>query len=72
MYGSGQRDGQADSGEVAGLLRPTPPKKMSPDDLGKFIREENLAHFKKCLAETTDETRRRILRELIAGELAKT
>jgi len=45
--------------------------KNSLDDLGKLIREQNLAHFRKCLTETTDEARRQILRELIAGELAK-
>lgn len=71
MYGSGQRRDRADRLGVAEVRRPSLLPKKSPNDLGKFIREQNLAHFKKCLTETADETRRQILRELIAGELAK-
>jgi hypothetical protein len=71
MYGSGQRRDRADNPKVAGLLRPSPSPKNASDDLARFIREQNLAHFKKCLTETTDETRRQILRELIAGQLAR-
>jgi len=44
----------------------------SADALGKFISEQNIAHFRKCLAESADEKQRRILLMLLAGELVKT
>ncbi len=42
-----------------------------PEALGKFIREQNIAHFRKCLSEAVDETQREILLKLLASELAK-
>lgn len=49
--------------------RPSPGR--SADTLGKFISEQNVAHYRKCLAETADEKQRQILLKLLAGELAK-
>jgi hypothetical protein len=42
-----------------------------PEALGKFVREQNIAHFKKCLSEAADETQRQIILKLLASELAK-
>jgi hypothetical protein len=33
----------------------------------KFVRDENLKLYRKLLAETRDEDRRRVLKQLIAG-----
>jgi hypothetical protein len=49
--------------------RPSP--NNPPEALGKFIREQNIAHFKKCLSETADETQRQVLLKLLASEMAK-
>jgi hypothetical protein len=43
----------------------------SPEALGKFIIEQNIAHYKKCLAQTFDERQRQVLQKLLADELAK-
>ena len=48
--------------------RPLP--KKSADTLGKFVSEQNIAHYRKCLAETADAKQRKILLQLLAGELA--
>ena len=40
-------------------------------DLDKFIHRENLALYKKRLAETTDEHTRQMLMKLLAEEEAK-
>jgi len=37
----------------------------------KFIHDENLALFKKRIAECKDETRREMLKKLLAEEQAK-
>lgn len=42
-----------------------------PEALGRFISEQNTAHFRKCLSETADEKQRQILLKLLANELAK-
>jgi hypothetical protein len=42
-----------------------------PEALGRFVREQNIAHFRKCLSEAADETQRQILLKLLADELAK-
>lgn len=49
---------------------PTSPN-VPPEVLGKFISEQNIAHFRKCLSETADEKQRQILLKLLANELAK-
>jgi hypothetical protein len=49
---------------------PTSPN-VRPEALGKFISEQNIAHFRKCLSETADEKQRKILLQLLADELAK-
>jgi hypothetical protein len=43
----------------------------SPEALAKFIIERNIAHYKKCLAQTSDERQRQVLQKLLADELAK-
>lgn len=43
----------------------------SPEALGKFVSEQNIAHYRKCLTETADEKRRQILLKLLADELAR-
>ena len=45
--------------------------KNSAEVLGKFISEQNIAHYRKCLAETADEKQRTILQDLLTDELAK-
>jgi hypothetical protein len=37
----------------------------------KFIHRQNLEHYRKLLAETTDEVKRQTLRKLLAEEEAK-
>ncbi|MGP0088764.1 MAG: hypothetical protein ACLPKB_02215 [Xanthobacteraceae bacterium] len=37
----------------------------------RFIHRKNLARYRKMLAESTDETQRRMLQRLIAEEAAK-
>jgi hypothetical protein len=37
----------------------------------QFVHRQNLAHFRKLLAQPTDETQRRMLLKLIAEEEAK-
>ena len=44
--------------------------KTPAEALGEFIREQNIAHYRKCLTESADEKQRQILRILLAGELA--
>lgn len=48
-----------------------PPSKRPPEVLGKFISEQNIALYRKCLTETDDENRRQVLLKLLADELAK-
>ena len=47
------------------------PPNNSPEALGKFISEQNIAHYRKCLTETDDEKQRQILLKLLADELAR-
>ena len=35
-----------------------------------YIREQNLAHYRKVLSETTDPTKQQIVLKLLAGEQA--
>lgn len=49
----------------------SPPPNDSPEALCKFISEQNIAHYKKCLTETANEEQRQILLKLLADELAK-
>jgi len=37
----------------------------------RFIHEQNLAHYRKVLAETTDPAKRRMVLSLLAGAHAK-
>jgi hypothetical protein len=37
----------------------------------KFIHRQNLEHYRKLLAETTDEVKRQTIRKLLAEEEAK-
>lgn len=37
----------------------------------EFVHQQNLEHYRKLLAEATDETQRRILLKLLADEGAK-
>jgi hypothetical protein len=39
--------------------------------MDKFIHRENLAHFKKLIAESKDDIRREMLMKLLAEEEAK-
>ncbi|MGP0094984.1 MAG: hypothetical protein ACLPKB_34275 [Xanthobacteraceae bacterium] len=39
--------------------------------MDRFIHRQNLAHYQRQLAETTDEAQRRSLEKLIAEEVAK-
>jgi hypothetical protein len=39
--------------------------------MDKFIHRENLALFRKCLAETRDDAERKVLLKLLADEEAK-
>ena len=39
--------------------------------MDKFIQRENLAHFKKLIAEAKDDIRREMLMKLLAEEEAK-
>jgi hypothetical protein len=41
------------------------------DTIGKFVHDQNVAHFRKCLKETTDEARRQVLLQLLADELTR-
>ncbi len=49
---------------------PSSSLQQSPEAIEKFIGEQNIAHYKKCLAETSDEKQRQILQKLLADELA--
>jgi hypothetical protein len=44
----------------------------SPEALAKFIIGQNIAHYKKGLAQISDEGQRQVLQKLLADELAKT
>lgn len=48
-----------------------PSPNISPEALRKFICEQNIAHYRKCLEETAEEKRRQTLLELLADELAR-
>lgn len=37
----------------------------------RFIHDKNLQHYRKLLAETTDEEKRKVLLKLLAAEEAK-
>lgn len=37
----------------------------------EFVHQQNLKHYRKLLAETTDEMQRRVLLKLLADEEAK-
>lgn len=37
----------------------------------RFIHEQNLAHYEKVLAETTDPAKRQMILSLLVGEHAK-
>jgi hypothetical protein len=50
---------------------PSPPPSNSPEALGKFISEQNIAHYRKCLTEMGEEKQRKILLKLLADELAR-
>jgi hypothetical protein len=50
---------------------PSSSLQQSPEAIEKFIGEQNIAHYKKCLAETSNEKQRQILEKLLADELAK-
>jgi CHASE2 domain-containing sensor protein len=39
--------------------------------LTKFVHDQNLAHYRRCLAATTDAGQRKVLLQLLASELAK-
>jgi hypothetical protein len=39
--------------------------------MDRYIRDQNLTHYRKVLTETTDPTKRRAVLKLIADELAK-
>ena len=47
------------------------PPANSLEGLGKFISEQNISHYRKCLTETDDEKQRQILLKLLADELAR-
>lgn len=49
----------------------SPPPNNLPEALGKFISEQNIAHYRKCLTETDDEKQRQVLLKLLADELAR-
>jgi hypothetical protein len=38
--------------------------------MDRFIHDQNLAHYRKVLAETTDPTKREVVLKLIADEQA--
>ena len=56
---------------IAMQVHSSPPPNNSPEALGKFVCEQNIAHYRKCLTETADEERRQILLKLLADELAR-
>jgi hypothetical protein len=58
-------------GKIAMQGHSLPSPKTSDESLGKFVSEQNIAHYRKCLAETADEKQRQVLLKLLAGELAK-
>ena len=53
----------------------TPTNLLAPRKGGahmkEFIRQQNLAHYRRLLAETIDDAQRHLLRKLIADEVAK-
>jgi hypothetical protein len=74
MYDSGNKSVSApgrNADEVAKRKGLLPPQKLDPDELRKFVRDQNVVHFKKCLKEVSDEKQRQILLQLLAEELAK-
>ncbi len=42
-----------------------------PSDLERFVREKNIAWYRKLLGERRDERQRLIIAELLTGEEAK-
>jgi hypothetical protein len=58
-------------GKFAMQVHSSPPPNNSPEALGKFISEQNIAHYRKCLTETDDAKQRQILLKLLADELAR-
>lgn len=72
MLGGGGDICQADMlGIIAMQEQSLPPSNRPPEALGKFISEQNIALYRKCLTETDDEKRRQVLLKLLADELAK-
>src|ERR1035437_1706936 len=59
------------AGGIAMQGHSLPSPKTSDESLGKFVSEQNIAHYRKCLAERADEKQRQVLLKLLAGELAK-
>jgi hypothetical protein len=43
---------------------------MMPDDLEKFISEQNIKLYRKLLAASTDEAQRRRILRLLADQMA--
>jgi len=43
----------------------------APSDLERFVREQNIARYRKLLGESQDETRRLTIAKLLADEVAK-
>ena len=39
--------------------------------MDRYIHDQNLAHYRKVLAETTDPTKRRAVLKMLAAEQAK-
>lgn len=37
----------------------------------KFVHDQNLAHYRRVLSQTTDDAKRKVLLELIQAELEK-
>lgn len=62
VYGSGHKTGRMTE-EAA--------TQGDPDTLRKFVHDQNVAHFRKCLKEATDEVQRQVLLKLLADELAR-
>jgi hypothetical protein len=54
-----------------GMATNKPPLPSESEALAKFVHDENILHYRKCLAVSTDGTQRKILLELLADELAK-
>lgn len=74
MDGSGHKSISASGRKVeeaASQERSLPSQKGQSDELSKFVRDQNVAHFKKCLKEATDEKQQQVLLQLLADELAR-